>query len=163
MRQWVGSYLVQVMTFRLFGAKPLPEPMLDYCQLDSSKQISKKFESEFSIISFKKMHLKMSSAKLAVILSRGKWVKSINGLSSNRRQAITVYDLTNEDPHHRCIYASSGFVKQFKPDGYTMTSSNGNIFRVTGHLCGEFTAHRWIPRTTASDAMLWSFLWSTPE
>ena len=22
-----------------------------------------------------------------------------------------------------------------------MTSSNGNIFRVTGHLCGEFTAH----------------------
>ena len=27
------------------------------------------------------------------------------------------------------------------------TSSNGNIFRVTGHLCGEFTSHRWIPRT----------------
>ena len=24
-----------------------------------------------------------------------------------------------------------------------MTSSNGNIFRVTGHLCGEFTGHRW--------------------
>ena len=27
-----------------------------------------------------------------------------------------------------------------------MTSSNGNIFRVTGHLCGEFTGLRWIPR-----------------
>ena len=27
-----------------------------------------------------------------------------------------------------------------------MTSSNGNIFRVTGHLCGEFTGDRWIPR-----------------
>ena len=26
-----------------------------------------------------------------------------------------------------------------------MTSSNGNIFRVTGLLCGEFTGHRWIP------------------
>ena len=25
---------------------------------------------------------------------------------------------------------------------YTMTSSNGNIFRVTGHLCAEFTSHR---------------------
>ena len=25
-----------------------------------------------------------------------------------------------------------------------MTSSNGNIFRVTGHLCGEFTGHRWV-------------------
>ena len=23
-----------------------------------------------------------------------------------------------------------------------MTSSNGNIFRVTGHLCGEFTGPR---------------------
>ena len=41
-----------------------------------------------------------------------------------------------------------------------MTSSNGNIFRVTGHLCGEFTGPRWIPRTKASDAELWCFLWS---
>ena len=39
-----------------------------------------------------------------------------------------------------------------------MTSSNGNIFRVSGHLCGEFTGHRWIHRTKASDAELWCFL-----
>ena len=38
-----------------------------------------------------------------------------------------------------------------------MTSSNGNIFRVTGHLCGEFTGPRLIPRTKASDADLWFF------
>ena len=38
-----------------------------------------------------------------------------------------------------------------------MTSSNGNIFRATGHLCGEFTGHRWILRTKASDAELWCF------
>ena len=44
-----------------------------------------------------------------------------------------------------------------------MTSSNGNIFRVTGHLCGEFTGLRWIPRTKASDAELWYFLWSASE
>ena len=44
-----------------------------------------------------------------------------------------------------------------------MTSSNGNIFRVTGHLCGEFTSHRWIPITKASDADLWCFLLSTLE
>ena len=42
-------------------------------------------------------------------------------------------------------------------------SSNGNIFRVTGHLCGEFTGHRWIARTKASDAELWCFLCSAPE
>ena len=41
-----------------------------------------------------------------------------------------------------------------------MTSSNGNISHVTGHLCGEFTGHRWIPRTKASDAELWCFIWS---
>ena len=44
-----------------------------------------------------------------------------------------------------------------------MTSSNENIFRVTGHLCGEFTGPRWIPRTTASNAELWCFLWSASE
>ena len=46
---------------------------------------------------------------------------------------------------------------------FMMTSSNRNIFRVTGPLCGEFTGHRWIPRTTASDAELWWFFLSTPE
>ena len=40
-----------------------------------------------------------------------------------------------------------------------MTSSNGNIFRVIGPLCGEFTGHRCIPSTKTSDAGLWSFLW----
>ena len=41
-----------------------------------------------------------------------------------------------------------------------MTSSNGNIFHVAGPLYGEFTGHRWIPCTKASDAELWCFLWS---
>ena len=44
------------------------------------------------------------------------------------------------------LYATVGVVM--------MTSWNGNIFRVTGHLCGEFTGPRWIPRTKASDAEL---------
>ena len=44
-----------------------------------------------------------------------------------------------------------------------MTSSNGNIFRVTGLLCGEFTSHRWIPITKARDAELWCFIWSAPK
>ena len=44
-----------------------------------------------------------------------------------------------------------------------MTSSNGNIFCVTGPLCGEFTGHRLIPLTKASDAELWCFLWSAPK
>ena len=44
-----------------------------------------------------------------------------------------------------------------------MTSSNGNIFCIAGLLCGEFTGHRWILRTKASDAELLCFLWSALE
>ena len=44
-----------------------------------------------------------------------------------------------------------------------MTSPNGSIFRGTGPLWGEFTGHRWISLTKASDAELWYILWSTPE
>ena len=44
-----------------------------------------------------------------------------------------------------------------------MTSSNGNIFRVTSPLWGEFTGHRWIPLTKASDAEPSCFLWSAPK
>ena len=40
------------------------------------------------------------------------------------------------------------------------TSSNGDIFRVTGPLCGEFTGYRWIPLTKVSNAELLCFLWS---
>ena len=39
-----------------------------------------------------------------------------------------------------------------------MTSSSGNIFRVTGPLWGESIRHRWIPLTKASDTELWFFL-----
>ena len=46
---------------------------------------------------------------------------------------------------------------------YIMTSSNGNIFCITGPLWAEFTSHWWIPLTKASDAELWCFLWSAPE
>ena len=49
MRHWTGTALVQVMACRLFGAKPLPEPMLTYCQLDPKKQTSVKFESQYKI------------------------------------------------------------------------------------------------------------------
>ena len=60
MRQWTRSALVQVMACRLFGAKPLPKPMLHYCQLDSWERISVKFESKFYHFHLKNA-LKLSS------------------------------------------------------------------------------------------------------
>ena len=44
-----------------------------------------------------------------------------------------------------------------------MTSSNGNIFRVTGPLCGEFTGHWWIPLTKAGGTELLRSLWPVRE
>ena len=41
------SSLVQIMACRLFSAKPLPESMMFFCQLDSQEQISVKFKLEF--------------------------------------------------------------------------------------------------------------------
>ena len=54
-----------------------------------------------------------------------------------------------------------GFIEyQFAmPRFIMMTSSNGNIFRDTGPLCG----HRWIPLTKTSVAELWCFHWSAPD
>ena len=44
-----------------------------------------------------------------------------------------------------------------------MTSSNGNIFHVTGPLWRESAGHRWTPLTKASDAEICCFLWYAPE
>ena len=49
MHPWTGSVLLQVMACRLFGARPLPEPLLMYCQLDPQEQRknSEKFKSKY--------------------------------------------------------------------------------------------------------------------
>ena len=64
------------MACHLFGAKPLPKPMLAYRQLDSWERILVKFESKFYRFQLKKMHLKMSSANMAAMLSKARGVNS---------------------------------------------------------------------------------------
>ena len=49
MRQWVGSALVQILACRLIYAKPLSEPMLGCCDLDSREQTSVKLLSKYKI------------------------------------------------------------------------------------------------------------------
>ena len=67
------------------------------------------------------------------------------------------------EPIPRRIPATKPSTAKQRAYSIMITSSNGNIFRVTGHLCGEFTGPRWIPRTKASDAELWCFLWSASK
>ena len=50
--------------------------------------------------------------------------------------------------HSRCWLNSMLLMFRYQQNQhFMMTSSNGNIFRVIGPLCGEFTGHRWIPLT----------------
>ena len=62
------------MACRLFGAKPLTEPMLVYCPVDSLETVFSEIGIGILSFSFKKMHPKLS-VELATILSRGRWVK----------------------------------------------------------------------------------------
>ena len=186
-RQWTGSTLVQVMASRLFGAKPLPEPMVAFCQLDPWEQISVKFESEFYHCHPRKCLLSEwrpfcpggdeSSARLLI------W--AINNIPCNHGKIASkvmchriwmahVPDkLLPPDISTHCTSLAIGekwpvswmyfYLRFFQRLVHMITSSNGNIFRVTGHMCGQFTGRRWILRTKASDAELWCFLWIASE
>ena len=70
-----------------------------------------------NIIETDKVLLKVTVCSFSAVLSKGIWVNAV------------LLD----------------FGEPFKIRNFMMTSSNGNIFRVTGPLCGEFTGPRWIP------------------
>ena len=73
----ISTALVQRMAYYLFGAKPLSEPILGYCQLPWIGPFGTNF-SEILIkiqnFSFTKMHLKCETV---AILSKGRWVNSL--------------------------------------------------------------------------------------
>ena len=91
--------LVQIMAWRRTGDKPLSEAMLTYCQLDSWEQILVKFKSDFLSFSFPKMHFKLSSAKMAAILSRRRWVNKPGIQAHMQHRHI--------NPNFRCIIDKS--------------------------------------------------------
>ena len=67
-------------------------------------------------------------------------------------------------PEDRMAICQTAWQKMDMIQIIMITSSNGNIFHVTGHLCGEFTGHLWIPCTKAgSHAELWWFVTLGPS
>ena len=80
---------------------------------------------------------------------------------SLRTASLSEQTLTRKTP--RNLAAPYSHIVASSYNVHMMASSNGNIIRVTGPLCGEFTGHRWIPLTKASDTELSCFLWSAPE
>ena len=98
--------------------------------------------------------------------------KTANFSNTSNKACLNLYHTLNTDHSHdttrhvmygKCYWCSCGqinFVLLWCVliSIVMMTSSNGNIFRVTGPLQGKSTGHRWIPLTKASNAELWRFL-----
>ena len=80
---------------------------------------------------------------------------------------LTLLSLANPVFHNLLTgILSVAYIKELQNQDYfygMMTSSNGNIFHITGLLRREFTGQWWIPHTKASDAELWCFVWSARE
>ena len=91
------------------------------------------------------------------------WLKIIITITTmiNTINKTVIYHINTEIIIH-VLYIFKDKIYHFYRNNM-MTSSNGNIFRVSGPLCGEFTGPRWIPHTKASDAELSCFLWSASE
>ena len=72
--QWIGSALIQIMACRLFGAKPLSKPELDYYQLDPMNKLQWSF-SQKSNFFIQGNSFENVVCEIAAILSRGTWVR----------------------------------------------------------------------------------------
>ena len=132
------------MACRLFGTKPLSKSMITSHQSHPKEQTLIK-SIETNQFSLNKSWLNLSSA-LCRHLSKRRWVEE------------TFLTLICSVQYIQRIMWVTKRAHDITPT--MMTSSNGNIFRVTGPLCGELTGHRWILLTKASDAQFWCFLWS---
>ena len=92
--------------------------------------------------------------------------KIIHSLVKNKWCYLCTVEISNLNFTNKIIYTDRAGVPEHEIRSILarmMTSSNGNIFRDTDHLSGELTGQRWIPRTKASDAEFWCFLWSVLE
>ena len=76
LRQWTDSVLVQIMACRLFGAKPLSEPMLDYSQLNPRNKLQWNFNQN-TIFFIDGNAFQKVACEMAAILSRGRWVTRV--------------------------------------------------------------------------------------
>ena len=75
MRQRIRSPLVQIMACRLFGTKPLPKPVLGYCQLYPYQQTSLNFNQKIKLFIHKNASENII-CEMAAILSTKRWVNS---------------------------------------------------------------------------------------
>ena len=103
------------MACRLFGAKPLPEPMLPYCQLYTltNKLHWKSYQGTKLFIQENALE---NACNIAAILSRGRWVHIVTGYGAWQHQAITWFN-TRQLSTGPLVNIGSGMKKKKKKIG----------------------------------------------
>ena len=74
--------------------------------------------------------------------------------STDRWCSNYIWVVNNLIAYKGVTYSRDLTVDAMKQSGNPLTSSNGNMFHITGSLCREFTSHRWIPLTKSRDTAL---------
>ena len=113
MRRWIGSGLVQVMACRLFGAKPLPQPMFAYCRLDFWEQISMKFESEFCYFHARKFNLETILSRRDELTNWSGNIMISTKLSSEKNKTNTLFNLQLLSFQYHAIITVYVFLRKF--------------------------------------------------
>ena len=146
---WSTLVHATLMTCCLFGTRPSLEPMTYYFKSNPKKiildEIWIKIHFFFQENAFGNLSEKCQPRPQNLFEATES--KHLCKVSSNRQRYISL------------LLQCQKLGKYFE----IRHTSYVQLFRVTGHLCREFTGHRWIPLTKASDAELWCFLWSALE
>ena len=140
------------MACRLISVKPLFEPMLCYCQLDSQEQTSVKLQSKFKHF-IKEIIFQNVIHKLAAILSPPQYVKWNELLGPVLRYGWVNIPLTcltcmvlseYETPHSHVCFAMSRCINNMK-----ILPSAGITWPFSWHFINEYchkknkTSHLW--------------------
>ena len=163
----VKKYINTLMNFTdLLGVRTLridreyiPCHYIDVIMTTVASQITSLTIVYSSVYSATDQRKHQSSASLAIVwgIHRDRWIPRTNG----QLRGKCFHLMTSSCQGHNSVglrqvikwgwvclaYATilHHATRRDRDIGIMMTLSNGNIFRVTGHLCGEFTGHLWIP------------------
>ena len=91
MHQWTGSSLVHVMNWHLSSAKPLPEPILIFCQLGPWHQEQTSMELKYSNYHSQKNAFEQVYCKMALILFKPHCVNSLRPWQNGRHFADDIF------------------------------------------------------------------------
>ena len=149
------------MACHLFGAKPLHEPMLAYCQLNSWEHTSVKFESEFYHFHSRQCNWKCHLPKWWPFCPRGIWVEQPWSIWANKSHKSWIkwkWILLNTQKHNLDIQSISWWNNTWAYSmGYTATAVPLKLTDITANLFNTLRPGQ-NGRHFPDDIFMWIFL-----